>query len=371
MSESEKDLAERYIYEVVRRLPKEQRDEIRMELLGLISDMAEEGRTMEDILMELGDPKEFARRYRGENQCLIGHEYYDNYIWVMKIVLICVMASVVISAFINTLLDSHFAFNHMLSGSIDFFAELISEIISDTVISAAAAIGIVTVVFALLERGKVKIEIQERKKWSVENLKEAVKEEKQHKAAEKEKFYWTPGQLKPVPDKRSIISRGDCVAGIIFAVIFMAILCFIPELLGYFVMKNDSIVKIIPVFNMSVWHTVLPLLIISMIVSLTDEIIKLVYGRYCRPVVVSCVICNAVSAALAVIILKALPVWNPEFASDIAEATGKTVFADADLLKYWGTDMISNIILAVIFIIIAVDIGTTIYKTIKYEIREN
>lgn len=369
---NEKDLAERYIYEVIRRLPKEQRDEIKLELLGLISDMSEEGRAMEDILMELGDPKEFARRYRGESQYLIGPEYYDNYMWVTKIVLICVTASAAVSAFVNTLLNSHFAFSNIIGGSIDFFAELISEIISDTVISGAAAFGVVTAVFAVLERRKVKVEIQERKKWSVEHLKEAMEgEARKHKEAEKEKFYWTPGQLKPVPDKRSIISRGDCVAGIVFAVLFIAILCFVPDLLGFFVMRDDSIVKIIPIFNMSVWNTVLPLLVISMVVSLTDEIIKLVYGRYCRPVAVSCIICNAVSAVLAVIILKVLPVWNPEFASDIAEATGKTIFSRADLLKYWGTDMISNIILAVIFIIMAADIGTTIYKTIKYDIREN
>ena len=39
MTSNEKDYMDRYIYQVIRRLPKTQRDEVRMELEELISDM--------------------------------------------------------------------------------------------------------------------------------------------------------------------------------------------------------------------------------------------------------------------------------------------------------------------------------------------
>lgn len=41
MSEKERELMKRYIYQVVRRLPKDQRQEIGMELEELIEDMFE------------------------------------------------------------------------------------------------------------------------------------------------------------------------------------------------------------------------------------------------------------------------------------------------------------------------------------------
>lgn len=40
MTPNEKDYMDRYIYQVIRRLPKAQREEVRMELEELISDMS-------------------------------------------------------------------------------------------------------------------------------------------------------------------------------------------------------------------------------------------------------------------------------------------------------------------------------------------
>ena len=41
MTDREKELVNRYVYEVTKRIPKEQRSEIEMELRELIEDMAE------------------------------------------------------------------------------------------------------------------------------------------------------------------------------------------------------------------------------------------------------------------------------------------------------------------------------------------
>ena len=87
MTPNEKDYMDRYIYQVIRRLPKAQREEVRMELEELISDMYADRGSMEEVLTELGDPAEFAKQYQNEQKYLIGPEYFDTYLWFVKVVL--------------------------------------------------------------------------------------------------------------------------------------------------------------------------------------------------------------------------------------------------------------------------------------------
>ena len=89
MTPNEKDYMDRYIYQVIHRLPKAQREEVRMELEELISDMYADRGSMEEVLTELGDPAEFAKQYQNEQKYLIGPEYFDTYLWFVKVVLIC------------------------------------------------------------------------------------------------------------------------------------------------------------------------------------------------------------------------------------------------------------------------------------------
>ena len=104
MNQKEQELMERYIYQVVRRLPRDQQDEVAMELRELIGDMYEERGGMEDVLRELGDPAEFAGKYRSSAQYLIGPAYYDTYLWFLKVVLLCTAVPVVIAAVVLSLI---------------------------------------------------------------------------------------------------------------------------------------------------------------------------------------------------------------------------------------------------------------------------
>lgn len=76
------DLTERYIYAVTRRLPRKQREDVSMELRGLIDDMLDERcgdvvpteKDIRVVLTELGTPQELYARYDEEaDKCLIGH----------------------------------------------------------------------------------------------------------------------------------------------------------------------------------------------------------------------------------------------------------------------------------------------------------
>ena len=103
MTPNEKDYMQRYIYQVIRRLPKKQRDEVRMELEELISDMYADKRSMEDVLTQLGDPAEFAKQYQNGRQYLIGPEYFETYLWFVKVVLLCTAVPVLVVSLVNAL----------------------------------------------------------------------------------------------------------------------------------------------------------------------------------------------------------------------------------------------------------------------------
>lgn len=353
MNQTEKELMSRYVYEVVRRVPKEQQEEIQMELEELIGDMYEtddEG-NMEKILMQLGDPAEFAKKYREDVQCLISPEYYDDYIWVMKIVLISIAASAVLSAIVQT-------GRHLIRTS---QMRLSGINIEDTVIGLLVAFGIVTIVFAVLERQKVKLDIREKEKWTTQHLSETGKGIDIHRL-------WSPKQLPPIPDKRGLISRGDCIASLIFIVIFAGILTFMPTIFGLTgsMIGEGSATEVVPLFNMDYWNVFLPILLSGLGVGFVEEIIKLFTGKYCKVVVIANTVSSIVQIGIGVLILKILPFWNVDFAAEVQRTFGVKLNPVGDILAHIGTDFVSNLILAIIVISTLLELGTTVYKTIRY-----
>lgn len=346
---SEKDMIERYIYEVTKRVPQETRDEIRMELQGLIDDMcAAERCSVEEALQKLGSPAEFAKRYREENNYLIGPEYYDNYIWLLKIALFGIGISAIISAIAQGMIDVE-----SWSGFFtNFFFELFSTFINGTI----SMVGIVTIIFAVLERQKVRIDIKPEEKWSVDDLSKNVASVKS----------WTPSSLPPIPDKRAIIKRSDSVVSIVFLTIFAALLWFAPQLFGIFHYDGSKLQSIACVFNLNEWDSIAPVFIFCLLIALIDEIVRLVTGYYCKPVLYSNIICNALQFAGALVLLKFMPLFNMNFATQIQQYEDIHEFSTGDILFYWNSSSFSTIILAFIGIISCMEIGVTIYKTLRY-----
>src|SRR5699024_7988244 len=93
------EMIERYVYGVTKRLPETQREDIGVELRGLIEDMLDERvqdkdvaeKDVKEVLLELGHPRSMARKYRGDQKYLIGPELYDLFMLVSKIILISVV----------------------------------------------------------------------------------------------------------------------------------------------------------------------------------------------------------------------------------------------------------------------------------------
>ena len=230
MTPNEKDLMERYIYQVIRRLSKAQREEVRMELEELISDMYTDKGSMEEVLTQLGDPAKFAGQFQSGQQYLIGPEYFDTYLWFIKVILICTVVPILVISLVNAFgLASVITSQNAAPVIIHAIVDGLTVGISDVLISCISVFGAVTLIFAIMEHQKVKIEIKRSEKWSVEKL------TKQKKITESR---WTPSFLEPVPDKKALINRGDSIVGIVFIVIFCVLLIFAPHFFAAFFRKT-------------------------------------------------------------------------------------------------------------------------------------
>jgi hypothetical protein len=187
------DLIERYLSAVRMLLPAGQRDDIAAELRDVLMNRREEkaaelGRLLtrpedEALLKDFGNPLAVAARY-GRQQHLIGPELYPVYLLVLKIVLAVIAGSALITGVVNAVLA------HGDPGP------AIRAAVGVAWTGLFAAVGAVTVVFAILDRTDV------RRKF-LDN--------------------WNPRDLPRLPPRhrRRRATWVDHVAGIVVNIIFI------------------------------------------------------------------------------------------------------------------------------------------------------
>lgn len=355
MTEQEREWMERYIYQVTRRLPKAQRGETAMELRELIGDMAEEKGSVEAALTALGDPAVFAGQYRGDSRCLIGPEYYDQYVWLLKIVLSCVLFGVLVASVVSGVLEIQGAGFSVL---VDTLVKIMVNAVGNTLISCLGAFGGLTLVFAVMERLNSK-----------EALRQAACTDRQ-KFAAGDTMVWTPGKLPPIPEKKAVISRGDSAVGLVFILLLALLLLFWPQLFSVFFKDGDSIVSV-PVFNLAQWDKILPVLLISLVAGFADEMLRLIRGVYCRAVMVSNILCSILQIVCTVVLFRGLTFWNVEFVAEI-QAHAPEDFPLGDwLCAYWDAGLLSNMILLLLIAVTLLEAGVTVYKTLRYGLNRD
>lgn len=362
MSGKDQELIDRYIYQVVRRLPRDQRGEVSLELQELISDMMETGSSAEEVLTKLGDPAKFAEKYQDRSRCLIGPEYYDNYLWLLRIVLTCVIATVLIVSVIQGIRDGIVMLDGDMTGAVVMAVGTgIANGFTGIFIAGLSAFGGVTLAFAVMERRKIRFEMKKEKNWTVSDLGDNF--------TGKQKV-WTPGNLSPIPHKKAMISRGDSIVGIVFIMIFGVLLIFAPQFFGA-VFPDGEVVRTIPVFNLDQWDIILPLFILSLAIGLADEVLHLVVGHYCRLVMISSIVTGGLQMILLFLLLKAFPLWNPGFATELElylggqDGTGLN-----EIITRWNGDFVSNCFLAFGLMITLLEVGSTVYRTLRYGIED-
>jgi len=189
------DLKERYIYAVVKNLPRASRQDIKMELATLIDDMLEARcgenepteKDLRVVLTELGTPAELYEKYNPDaGKILIGADYYVQYKRWTTIVVCAVVCSMVFSQLLSAIL-----------GEMQWLPAL-TEMIAKSFAAVLSGVGAVTLVFILLQKKGIKVG---NPCDTIENLPSA-------------------------PKQKEKIPVGDCIAGIVLsvgaAVLFLA-----------------------------------------------------------------------------------------------------------------------------------------------------
>ena len=176
---------------------------------------------------------------------------------------------------------------------------------------------------------------------------------------------WTPRFLEPVPDQRAIINRGESAVGIVFMVVFCVLLIAAPWLFSA-VFPQEGAVIFVPLFNLEQWPTILPVFVLSLVIALADEILQMVMGCYCKLVMISNILCGVIQILLCALLMKVLPFWNPNFLAEAQAALATSTSKAGEYLAYWNADTVSTVVLAVMILITLAEMGTTIYKTLRY-----
>lgn len=342
----EQEIIDRYVYDVVRRLPQAQRTDIEKELRTLIEDLLEERaagnpyekRLVDEVLSGLGNPALLATQYRGTDRHLIGGEYYDAYWWILKIVLLCVGAGTVIAAIVS------FFVGLPVSAGFDYtryFIDWLSDHIQMVVSSLFGAFAIITIAFAVMERCQAKISMG--------------------------RGSWTPDRLPQIPDRKAMIKPSESVISIVALVVFMVLLAVAPHLIGYWRVEEGGL-QVISIFNLEAWPRVLPLLLLGFALGIVQEIVKLVKGRYCTTVAAVTAAVNLLSFGIVTVVFGCMPVWNQKYAQELAAELQKT-FGEHDLLSIWGEGRFTLLLLGVFFLAYALETAVVFYRTFRAQRR--
>lgn len=327
-----KELIDRYVYDVVRRLPSRQRADIERELRTLIDDMMEERSrdglpfTKKDINVvaaELGSPAELAAKYNGNSRALIGPELYPKYLFLLRIVLICVAFGITLASVIDAAAEG--------GGPWLLFGKWLGTLFSGLL----SAVGGVTLVFAVMERHKEKV-LPALDDFSL-------------------------GSLPPVPQKKERISKAETIVSMVFITLFALLFLLVPHWMAVFHVDGGELATV-PVFNLPVLRAALPWLLAAFALGIVREAIKLVEGRYTLRLALGVCVIDILSLALVLVFFTGYPVWNPQFAADIAAVF--ELGPDFKLLQFW--DIFTRYFICIFILAYLLEIGTTLYRGFRY-----
>ena len=317
------DLIERYIYAATKRLSRKQRDDVARELRTLVDDMLTErccGRIPEErdvrvVLTELGTPQELYSRYDEDaDKCLIGQPYYSTYKFILKIVLISVVAGMTIAHGLLAILEPQDFFTTMLGWLNGIWNSLFS------------AFACVTLLFAWFQHKGIRMT---------------------------QSFHFD--DLPPVPKRTEEISKWESIAGIVFCILFAVLFLFTPQV---FCLIYEG--KMVSLFDLDAIRDSRLLILAFSLCGIVREVVTLMEGRYNRKVMVTALMTDALSAVFAVWWLKGFAVMNQTFLGNL-----QTLFAGETDIVYRMFANFDSFFLGVMLFALTLDAVEVTVKTLK------
>jgi hypothetical protein len=240
---------------------------------------------VEKVLQQLGDPAKLSAKYRDEQDCLIGPEFYSIYLLLLKIVL----AAVVFGTALGTTLEL------MVSPPENVFAG-IGQLLAAMFNGAAQGFAWVTVVFIINERvARRRLSVPEKKPWSISELPE-------------------------LPQKEALIKPADPIVDIVFSSIFLVIYILANRLFGVYTFGEGQALTIIPIFSQTGIAAFVPLFILHYCVSVMKEALKLIIGKWNLTLGIATAAINLALLVISAFILSNPGLWNPDFVAQMQAA---------------------------------------------------
>jgi hypothetical protein len=252
------ELLERYLYEIGRRLPAKQREDIVKELRSLLGDALDartQGRdaTEEDVaavLKEFGSPAEVASRYAGERY-LIGPRMFDLYWLVLRIVLLCMTGGLLIALVVDLVTDTT-----TIPGALLRLVGFVPSLLT----AAFTAFGYVTGIFFLVERAAARKELR----------------------VPLDKKEWNPKDLPRIPVRVDRVGPAGPIVAILFTLFGMWLFNLHPDLVAFVYTLNDgwSHLMQVPMLTSDGLAAYLPLWNVGWIATLVLQSFLLARGRW-------------------------------------------------------------------------------------------
>ncbi len=279
-------LVERYVYDVIRRLPEREREEVRAELLSNIEAMLPKNPADEDVvrvLESLGPPYKMADQYRSTKRYLISPAMFDSYIMVLKIVGTVLFSVTLVASVIGIAVE--YSQNPTAVG---FVTKTISTIFASLFEAAVSTFAWVTLGFALFEHyGKGK-----QKSWNVKDLPQMPKPER--------------------------ISRRSSIVTMVFTVVLnvawvVVILRYADQIAWYQTGHAP-----VPLFHADILISMVPIIIGLAVFSLLLCIGKVIYGSWNYPLAVVSMVYNIANAVYVAYFLNYSHVFNEAIFAKLA-----------------------------------------------------
>ncbi|MBU0996964.1 MAG: hypothetical protein KKE16_02850 [Firmicutes bacterium] len=334
-----KHMIERYVYDVTRRLPENQREDVAKELRANIDDMLS-GSTneveIEKVLLSLGEPRTLANEYREKKRYLISPKWMDDYIRVLKIVIIIFVSISVIFGLIDNIMNAESL------NAFGIFAEVFAKTISEAFQSAFQAFAIVTLVFVLIEQYDLS---PKKKEWSVSSLPDL------------------PNEKEPKVSRTGSIV--ELIIMTIFGVTWIYLLFNHSIYLGWMVEGNGWAVSV-PLFNSPAVNVLIPLFIASLALGIIAQMIKIYYARLNMKVMIFHTLDKIFSLAVVLFFMTMPNLINGVFALQASTFLEISTTVVWDMIKGIATGIISVVSIATLL-----DLIFTWIKSIRGTIKSN
>ncbi|MDR0890233.1 MAG: hypothetical protein LBM28_06285 [Oscillospiraceae bacterium] len=339
-------MIERYVFEVTRRLPEKEREDVKRELTANIMDMLSDNpndEEIEGVLNELGDPSKLSEKYRQNPRYLISPAVFETYLRTIKIVLPIAGCVCFILGFILGITE----FITDAPSAVDVFKEALKGGFSLGIDAVIQALLWTTIGFVIADHATGQTE-EKSKAWTVDKL------------------------PKERPDDKARISLSDGVVSLCMTAVFSTfavIMCVWRAPFGNLIFLHGK--PLTAILSDSFLNACIPVIIIAAVFGIIEAILKIVRRRWSISVCAAAVAGHLAWFAGVIYLITRPNILSDEFVSFAASHADE--WGRLDIIRLIGSSD-TNSILLVIGGLAAVGAAfgciSAVFKTVKV-LRKN